>query len=277
MEKKRGQSRKQPGKRRKEKYTRARPYDVAMSRLGYPDSLTCVLTYADVFAIAPGSQAGTYTFRGNSLFDPDYTSTGHQPYYYDQLSAIYSRYRVFSSRIRAAAMNNVGTSPVQITVVPASEVVALGLTTHPLEYPRAKGAKLLGVAGYQTTVVTHSATTQAILGLRNKQILDEDFSALTGANPVSIWYWMVSAYDVQAANVSVGVQVTIEYECEFYDRITIDPSFRGRTPPEQVPKEQRLAMAIQAGAADDPIGPVVQVRVVDQPVLVAQAPTPLFK
>lgn len=277
MEKKRGKPKNRfNGKRGKRvRYQPARPYEAAMSRLGMPDALRCTLTYADVFAIAPGAQAGTYTFRGNSLFDPDYTSTGHQPYYYDELSALYSRYRVYSSRIRVSAMNNVGTSPVQITLVPASEVVALGLTTHPLEYPRAKGAKLLGVAGYQTTTVSHFATTREILGLKPKQILDEDFSALTGANPVSIWYWMVSAYDVQAANVNVGVQVSIEYECEFYDRITINPSFKG-VKPEDVPRDQRKAMALKSPQAD-PVGPVVQVRIVEQPVLVAQAPAKLFK
>lgn len=278
MEKKRvvqGKPKSKKGKQRKT-YTRARPYEVSMSRMGVPDALRCTLTYADVFTINPGAQAGVYTFRGNSLFDPDYTSTGHQPYYYDQLAQMYSRYRVYSSRIKVSAMNNVGTSPVQITLVPASEVVSLGLGSYPLEYPRAKGAKMMGVSGYQTTVVTHAATTREILGLKNKQVLDEDFSALTGANPVSIWYWMVSAYNVQATNVNVGVQVKIEYECEFYDRITINPSFKS-IPPEQIPREQRLAMAIKLTGRDDPVGPVTQVRVVEQPILVAQAPTTLFK
>jgi len=171
-------------------------------------------------------------------------------------------------------MNNVGTSPVQITVVPASEVVALGLTTHPLEYPRAKGAKLLGVAGYQTTKVSHRASTREILGLKDKQVLDEDFSALTGANPSSIWYWMVSAYDIQAANVSVAVQVKLHYECELYDRVSVTPSLR--VSPELIPREERLAMAIKKG--DIPVGPVTQVQVVNQPILVQPytPPNPVF-
>jgi len=276
MDKKRDNKRRRRNNQQKshKRYERARPYEASMTRLGMPDALKCTLTYADVFTIAPGSQAGTYTFRGNSLFDPDYTSTGHQPYYFDELSSMYSRYRVYSSRIKVAAMNNVGTSPVQMTLVPSSEVFALGLTTHPLEYPRAKGAKLLGVSGYQTTTVAHWATTREILGLKAKQVLDEDFSALCGANPVSIWYWMVSAYDVQAANVNVGVQVSIEYECELYDRLTVNPSFK--VPPESVPKEKRLAMAIKQGQLD-PIGPVTQVRIMEQPILVAQAPSSLFK
>jgi len=47
---------------------------------------------------AGSSSAGvTYVFRLNSLYDPDLTGTGHQPYQYDQLTAIYSRYLVKSA------------------------------------------------------------------------------------------------------------------------------------------------------------------------------------
>ncbi len=35
-----------------------------------------------------------YRFRLNSLYDPDVTGTGHQPYQYDQLTAIYQNYIV---------------------------------------------------------------------------------------------------------------------------------------------------------------------------------------
>jgi len=245
-----------------------------MTRLGVPDSIKTVLSYADSFAISPGAQAGTYVFRGNSLYDPDYTSTGDQPYYYDELQRMYSRYRVFASKLTVSVMNNVGTSPVQITIVPSSEVFTLGLTTHPLEYPRAKPAKLLGVAGYNTTSVSQRISTREILGLKDKQVLDEDFSALTGANPASIWYWMISAYDIQAANVSVAVQVKLQYECELYDRVTVDPSLAVRDP-EKIPREERISWA--RATSDPPIGPVVQVQVVDQPVLVQPVPIPLSK
>lgn len=39
--------------------------------------------------------AATYTYRTNSLFDPDYTAAGHQPYQYDQLTNIYTSYIVY--------------------------------------------------------------------------------------------------------------------------------------------------------------------------------------
>lgn len=46
------------------------------------------------------------TFRMNSIYDPDYTGLGHQPFGYDQLELQYGRYNVIASRIRFRAQNN---------------------------------------------------------------------------------------------------------------------------------------------------------------------------
>lgn len=50
--------------------------------------------------------ASVYSFRLNSLYDPNFTGTGHQPYQYDQLTPMYNNYIVtqadFKVRIRVA-------------------------------------------------------------------------------------------------------------------------------------------------------------------------------
>ena len=83
--------------------------------------VTTKLVYTDTVLLAStGAVAfNTYTFRSNSVFDPDWTSvSGHQPTRFDQLSALYQRYEVLKSKIR-----------VQFTtgdVAPTSTTVALG-------------------------------------------------------------------------------------------------------------------------------------------------------
>ncbi len=42
---------------------------------------------------------GRQVYVCNGMFDPDYTNTGHQPMFFDNMSAIYDHYTVFRSRI----------------------------------------------------------------------------------------------------------------------------------------------------------------------------------
>lgn len=40
-------------------------------------------------------------FRANSLYDPDFSGAGHQPMYFDEMSAIYNHWTVIGSKITA--------------------------------------------------------------------------------------------------------------------------------------------------------------------------------
>lgn len=209
---------------------------------GVADSVRTTLTYSDVISILPGGYVGQYTFRGNSCFDPDYTSTGHQPQYFDQMALLYTRYRVYGSKIILTAVNEQVGSALQITVIPSSEITAFTTSTYPLEHPYAKGMQLLGVGGLITSRVTHKMTTQKILGLRAREVLDQDYSATTSATPSSVWYWQIVAQNLSTENVITTMQVTITYDVEFYDRNVTSPSNTIKDP-ENVPKDQRLLMA----------------------------------
>lgn len=53
-----------------------------------------------------------HTIAANSLYDPDQSGVGHQPYSYDQWSALYKYYRVYGVRIRVmASIQPDGTHP----------------------------------------------------------------------------------------------------------------------------------------------------------------------
>lgn len=70
------------------------------------------LRYCQQISINPASgTAGYYTFRANSLYDPDYTGTGHQPLYFDQLMSIYNHYQVFGAKITFKVFNSTNTTP----------------------------------------------------------------------------------------------------------------------------------------------------------------------
>jgi len=67
---------------------------------GFPSRQFVKLVYQDY--LTGTSSGGTFvsgTYGLNSLYDPDSAIGGHQPYYFDQLSTIYARYRVLKCKI----------------------------------------------------------------------------------------------------------------------------------------------------------------------------------
>ena len=70
--------------------------------LGFPKTQTVKMRYAAVVSLTPTSAGPAgYIFRANAAFDPDYTSTGHQPRTFDQWSLMYKKYCVTGSKITA--------------------------------------------------------------------------------------------------------------------------------------------------------------------------------
>lgn len=75
---------------------------LSRSDFGFPDRLRTKLHYCDVVQLsASAGSPGLWQFRMNNMFDPDLTGTGHQPQWYDQLSAVYSYYSIVGSTIKA--------------------------------------------------------------------------------------------------------------------------------------------------------------------------------
>jgi len=242
--------RNQRGERRDSPYKKSRHQSYGGAQ-GVADSVRTTLSYSDVISIMPGGVVGQYTFRGNSCFDPDYTSGGHQPQYYDQFATLYTRYRVYGSRITVSAINEQVGSALRVTIIPSSEITTFTSSTYSLEHPYARPLKLLGVGGLMSAQASCAMATAKILGLRSREILDQDYSALTSATPSSVWYWQIVAQDLSAENVQASMQVLITYDVEFYDRNLTSPSTTVMKDPETIPREQRLQLAYGKSSSVD--------------------------
>lgn len=65
--------------------------------MGVPPSHLATLAYPVYFTSSSMSgNIWTWQFRGNSLFDPDFTGSGNQPTTFDQWMTLYNAYRVLS-------------------------------------------------------------------------------------------------------------------------------------------------------------------------------------
>lgn len=67
------------------------------------------MRYVDAITLNGGASAGGniyHQFRASSIYDPDYTSTGHQPMGHDVYAGLYEHYSVVRSAIRVTLFAN---------------------------------------------------------------------------------------------------------------------------------------------------------------------------
>lgn len=68
---------------------------------GFPLKIQETHTYCEQFYINTGASGALnkYQFSANGMYDPNITSSGHQPMYFDQFTALYDHYCVIGSRM----------------------------------------------------------------------------------------------------------------------------------------------------------------------------------
>lgn len=89
-------------------------YSTGKPTIGFPKNQVVRMRYHTNFLLDPGNGGGaqSYTFRANSIYDPDASGVGHQPLGHDQWAQFYSTYTVIGSKIQvkmAKDQQNLGT------------------------------------------------------------------------------------------------------------------------------------------------------------------------
>lgn len=97
----------------------------------WPDVLAVKMIYNDVRAVTAVLNEGEYVYRLNSVFDPDFTGVGGQPEGFDQLKALYGRYRVMACKAEVSAASLTSGNAGVIAMAP-SENAALSTTAEQL-------------------------------------------------------------------------------------------------------------------------------------------------
>lgn len=205
--------------RRKAKYNKRAAVLTVRGPTGIPDRMRVRLRYVQNLTILPGVPFQDYIFRGNSAFDPDLTGIGHQPYYFDQYAAIYTKYRVHGSSIRVDVVNQSGVMATSVIVVPHSDVAAFGSISAAAELQRSRYPRIVPIAQRQSVLLKDYASTRAVIGLTKVEMeADDIYSAAVTANPAQQWYWHILMESTDSLTaLSVQLQVRLTYYMEFFD------------------------------------------------------------
>lgn len=184
---------------------------------GVPDSMFVKMKYVDAITLSSSlSVPGFHLFRGNDIFDPDYTGVGHQPYLSAQWGPFYQKYNVFASKItvKATASKNG-----KILVRPTTVNTTGSDFNLAVERPESKNCFL---GNDKPCLIKHYQTTRQATGTGNPD--DDLFHGSMdpggpGTGPATTWYWAIYAEDVPGtATLDIDCQVEIVYYVKLWSR-----------------------------------------------------------
>jgi len=155
------------------------------------------LRYCQTIPLNPNAASTkTYKFRANSIYDPDATGVGHQPYGHDQLQEIYNHYCVDSCTITVTPTDGMqGVFGISVT---DNDVMQSGFDTICEQQ-----ATSMAVVPYQAPPVP---TLRKTYNRYTSFPVYKDTSAFMGANPAEEAYFQVwyrgnnESVDAPAAN-----------------------------------------------------------------------------
>lgn len=191
-----------------------------------PRRLRRTLPYAETFVLTTGTAGVLSTeqaMRLNSLYDPNYTGAGHQPYGFDQLVGFYGSYLVHAVKVKIMACSVGGSAEVAICWkldVSQGFSAISGITVDAATEAPMIGVGLLGASGNDRTFVKDlSIDMFKLFGVTKSQYTNEvsTYGAAYGANPTAVAYLhlAVGSY-TGTAGENASVQVLIEYDTEFF-------------------------------------------------------------
>lgn len=156
----------------------------------------------------------------NSIFDPDRTGTGHQPYGYDTLATIYQKYRVFAFRYRITLITEAAGEPITWIVTPQNHADAATAVSLAMEEPRS--ISKISQLGIRTTF-RGKVGLPRIVGQTSAQYKAGDYySSAIAASPAEIICLRLTSFS--AAAVTFIYTITVEYFVELFDPIQLGQS-----------------------------------------------------
>lgn len=216
--------------------TRAKPYGVNMGNALHVDRIPAMslrhcmparlytkLRYVDNFLLSADNLTGLtgteIPYRLNSLFDPYFLAGGHQPLGYDQLTPLYSRYKVFKVDIQVALRGRTGSGLPYVAINlrnAASTYVLSGLKALAEILEQPGNTVLDGLLPAQTwnqTVWMHEVEGRTF----EEYMAEDGYGALNSTNPALTPYLSVACGTVDTpASSATGAYVTVAFVFHAY-------------------------------------------------------------
>lgn len=194
------------------------PRNVSPNIVGFPTRLNIKHRYVEEFNLVSDTGAlAVYKFATNGLYDPNITGTGHQPMYFDNLSALYNHYTVTRSwfTVEGQIVTDATTAPSSLFGVYIDDdatTIATSATTMCEE----SSASYKVIPLQSTEPIKISKRWEAAQFFGNDVIGNDNLQGTAASNPTEISVFTVFLQgNTAATNARFTGTVTITYEAQW--------------------------------------------------------------
>lgn len=189
------------------------PYNRAYNRNPFPPKLFTTLRYSEQVVVNcadSNNGCGTYIWSANNLYDPNYTGTGHQPMYYDQLTGIYNHWTVVSSKITATIVR--ASNPVQLQcVLVLDDDAALGTSNNINTLTERADATYGSCDPGNGLLLKMTKTFSAKKWFGANPLANDNLQGSVSTGPSEGVYYGLMVQDITGTSQSVAVHVFMEF------------------------------------------------------------------
>jgi len=200
-----------------------RPTKVFIGRQPFPKQLFNTLTYTEVYSLNVVTGNGRFLYRANGMYDPNALGTGHQPMYFDQLTAIYDHWTVLRSRITASFSCNSTPSHGCVAAIYLEDDGA-SYAPNALDAAERPGAvtKTWAPLAEGACTLYHSYDASKTFGA-NPQAQD-DLNGTALADPTEQALWALYIHDPALGSFTGYITIKIDYDVVWEEFKTITGS-----------------------------------------------------
>lgn len=176
------------------------------------------MRYVELITInSEGIANAHYQFRANSIFDPNYTGSGHQPYKHDTYQQLFDHYLVYKSFIKCEV------APAQQVSDEVGNIFGLGLYVRDVATTE-DSFSLLSEKGTGRTMLANSDpskkyylksmySAKSFFNIKNIKDNSDRLGAQFGTNPAEDVIYTITQYAMGVDPVPINIKVVIDYYC----------------------------------------------------------------
>ena len=181
------------------------------------------LHYCEDVAVTTSAGPGfvNYDWNLNSLFDPNSTGTGHQPRGYDQMTALYNRYRVYYVRWQVTATVTNSADGCLLAVMPSNNA-SPGTWNDVVEQTYGKFKSIDRQDG--TTIYGGISMAQLNGKSPAQYAASDNTGSLVTGSPTEQLILHTAILNTAGAAVTYHINIRLVFDCEFSDPIQLNQS-----------------------------------------------------